>query len=52
MTKIALGRDIQDWLIRGLEKVALETPPPTTFEMQAALTILRKAELVMLVMPE
>lgn len=44
--RIALGRDIQEWLVRGMEHVALQTPPPTTLEMQAFLTLLRAAKLV------
>jgi len=52
MTKIALGRDIHGWLIRGMEYVALQTPPPDTIEMQAFLAILRRAQLVTLLVDE
>lgn len=52
MATIGLGRDIQQWLIRGMEHVALHTPPPDCLEMQAFLKLLRSAQLVTLLVGE
>lgn len=52
MPTLGLGRDVQEWLIRGMEHVALHTPPPTCIEMQAFLEILRRTQLVTLIVDE
>jgi hypothetical protein len=44
----ALGRDIQQWLVRGLEHVAMETPPPETIEVRAMVEMMKSAAMVVL----
>ena len=48
--KVALGRDIQKWLVEGLEHVVLETPPPLTIEVRAVKDLVQQAKLVILVL--
>lgn len=52
MPTIGLGRDIQEWLIQGMKHVALHTPPPQCIEMSAFVEILKRAQLITLIVDE